>query len=309
MSTKRFITHAELEAAASCVASSMITEKPRHNFKIHPVPRGGIPAAYLVMAQLISAGRTATFVIDPAYADYILDDLVDSGATQERYKSLAPNVPFKALITKSDSPPPATHPHYKRGEWLVFPWEASEEKSIDDAFTRLIQFIGEDPTRGGLLETPARMAKAWKFWTSGYGVDPKAVLKTFEDGGEVYDEMVHVRNIPFYSQCEHHLAPFFGHVTFAYIPQKKIVGLSKMNRLVDIFARRLQVQERMTGQIINSFCDHLAPLGAGILVRARHMCVESRGVCQAGVETTTSAFRGVLKSDAKARTEFLELTK
>ena len=182
------------------------------------------------------------------------------------------------------------------------------EDSAKGAFRKLLQFVGEDPNRGGLLETPARMVKAWRFWTKGYAEDPIAVLKTFEDGGEVYDELVHVGHIPFYSQCEHHLAPFFGEVFFGYIPDKKIVGLSKMNRLVDVFARRLQVQERLTSQIIDTFCGHLSPKGAGIVVRARHMCMESRGVCQQGCMTTTAAFRGAIKEQPAARAEFFSLT-
>ncbi len=183
--------------------------------------------------------------------------------------------------------------------------QADREESV---FMSLLKLIGENPRRDGLLETPKRMVKAWKFWTSGYSKDPVSILKTFEDGGENYDELVHVRNIPFYSQCEHHLAPFFGTVAFGYIPSKRIVGLSKMNRLVDIFARRLQVQERLTMQVIDTFCEHLQPIGAGIVVRARHLCMESRGVCQQGCETTTSAFRGVIKDQVAARAEFFSLT-
>ena len=126
------------------------------------------------------------------------------------------------------------------------------DKSGDDIAVRLLQFIGENPERGGLLETPKRFIKAWRQHSSGYGVDPKDVLKTFEDGAESYDEMVLVRDIPVYSHCEHHLAPFFGVAHVAYIPNGSIVGLSKLSRLVDIFARRLQVQERLTNEIADA---------------------------------------------------------
>jgi GTP cyclohydrolase I len=190
--------------------------------------------------------------------------------------------------------------------------EQLQSDILDDklltAFRSLLIGIGEDPKRGGLVETPARMVNAWKHWTRGYKEDPIAILKAFEDGGEHYDELVHVGHIPFYSQCEHHLAPFFGEVFFGYIPDKRIVGLSKMNRLVDAFARRLQVQERMTSQILSTFCDVIKPLGAGIVVRARHMCMESRGVCHQGCMTTTSAFNGVIKDQPAARAEFFSLT-
>lgn len=182
---------------------------------------------------------------------------------------------------------------------------AAAESTIKD----LLSFIGEDPKRGGLIETPARVAKAWQAWTSGYGKDPKDILKVFEDGGKDYDEMVVVKNIPFYSHCEHHLAPFFGTATIAYIPDGSIVGLSKLSRLLDIFARRLQVQERLTNQVVASLMKHIKPKGAACLIEARHMCMESRGVCQQGHSTITSALRGVFKEKPEVRAEFMALCK
>jgi GTP cyclohydrolase I len=172
----------------------------------------------------------------------------------------------------------------------------------------LTHVIGENPLRGGLLETPARVAKAWKHWTSGYGKDPAELLKVFEDGAEGVNEMVVVRDIPIYSHCEHHLAPIFGTATIGYLPDGKIVGLSKLNRLADMFARRLQVQERMTNQIADALMQHLAPHGCGVVVNARHMCMESRGVQQSS-STTTSALRGVFKDDPTVRAEFLSLAR
>lgn len=171
----------------------------------------------------------------------------------------------------------------------------------------LLEDVGEDPTREGLQETPARMAKAWKFWTSGYTADIPSLLKVFEDGGENYDQMVLVKDIPIYSKCEHHLADIFGTCSIAYIPNGRIVGLSKLSRVADAFARRLQVQERLTAQIADALNDNLLPKGVGVVIRARHMCMESRGVCQQGHHTVTSALRGVLKTDSAARAEFLAL--
>lgn len=168
--------------------------------------------------------------------------------------------------------------------------------------------IGENPERGGLLETPARVAKAWKHWTSGYGKDPAELLKVFEDGAEGVNEMVVVRDIPIYSHCEHHLAPIFGTATIGYLPDGKIVGLSKLNRLADMYARRLQVQERMTNQIADALMQHLGPHGCGVVVNARHMCMESRGV-QQNSSTTTSALRGAFKDDPTVRAEFLSLAR
>jgi len=167
----------------------------------------------------------------------------------------------------------------------------------------------ENGLREGLRETPARVAKAWEFWTSGYNQDAGAILKVFEDGAEGYDEMVVVKDIPVYSKCEHHLADIFGTATVAYIPNGNIVGLSKISRLVNMHARRLQVQERLTNDIAEDLWAHLEPLGVGVLIKARHMCMESRGICQQGHHTITSALRGVFKSQPAARAEFLALAR
>ena len=161
-------------------------------------------------------------------------------------------------------------------------------------------------TRPGLEETPERFAKAWEFWTGGYDQDPADIMKVFEDGAAGYDGMVVQVDIPFWSLCEHHLAPFFGVASVGYIPDGKVLGLSKMNRVVDIFARRLQVQERLTTQIAEALVEHLVPLGVGVLIRARHTCIESRGIRHRGCTTTTSALRGAMV-DGTTRAEFMQL--
>lgn len=176
----------------------------------------------------------------------------------------------------------------------------------EDAVRELLEAIGEDPTREGLEETPARYVKALHEWTSGYGRNPADVLKVFEDGGEDYNQMVLVKDIPVYSLCEHHMAPFWGVAHVAYIPDGKIVGLSKLARLVNIYARRLQVQERLTQQVAQALQDNLNPRGVGVVLRCRHMCMESRGVRTAGSETVTSALFGEM-FEPKARAEFLNL--
>jgi len=154
-------------------------------------------------------------------------------------------------------------------------------------------------------ETPRRVADAWSHWTSGYQHDPATILKVFKDGGDKYNEMVFQGAIPVYSHCEHHLAPFFGVAHIGYIPGTKgIVGLSKLARLTDIFARRLQVQERITMQIADALSEHLQPLGVGVVLRCRHLCMESRGVCKTGTITWTSALRGCM-NNASPREEFL----
>lgn len=175
----------------------------------------------------------------------------------------------------------------------------------DQLILGLLHMLDPHPTREGLAETPARVVKAWKHWCGGYYMDPAEILKVFSDGAEAYDEMVLVRGIPIYSKCEHHLADIFGTADIAYIPDGKIVGLSKLSRLADCFARRLQVQERMTAQIADALVQHLQPKGVGVIVRARHMCMESRGIRQQGHHTVTSALRGCIKEDPRTRAEFL----
>ena len=190
--------------------------------------------------------------------------------------------------------------------------EAAASLSVHPAFSRsdwqrLLSHLGENPGRQGLLETPARVEKAWRHWTSGYAENPAEILKTFEDGAEQYNELIVVSGIPVYSHCEHHLAPFFGTATIGYIPDGKIVGLSKLTRLVDCFARRLQVQERLTMQVAEALMQHLSPSSVGIIIRCRHMCMESRGIQKSGEETTTSALLGQIRTDAALRSEFFSL--
>lgn len=185
-------------------------------------------------------------------------------------------------------------------------WDGSLPR-IMQAATALLRELDPEPGRSGLAETPMRVAKAWQFWTSGYHLDPAAVLKVFEDGAEQCDEMVVRKHVPIYSHCEHHMAPIIGEAVIAYIPKGRIVGLSKLDRLADIFARRLQVQERMTNQIAEALWQHLEPQGCGVVVKARHLCMESRGVCHVNSDTTTSALRGCFRDDARVRAEFLSL--
>ncbi len=175
----------------------------------------------------------------------------------------------------------------------------------DIVYDLLANLAKENPKRPGLLETPARVVKAWEFWTQGYAMNAADILKTFEDGAEGVDEMVVVKDIPIYSKCEHHLADIFGTITIGYIPNGKIVGLSKLSRLADMHGRRLQVQERIVNGVANDLMEHLQPKGVGVVMRARHMCMESRGLCQQGHHTITSALRGVIKDEARPRDEFL----
>ena len=168
--------------------------------------------------------------------------------------------------------------------------------------------LGEDPSREGLLDTPKRVEKALAFLTSGYAADVDATLNNALFSVD-YNEMVIVRDIDFYSLCEHHLLPFFGKCHVAYIPQGRVLGLSKIPRLVDIFARRLQIQERLTNQIAETVREKVDPLGVAVVMEATHLCMAMRGVEKQNSVATTSAMLGVFREDARTRMEFLELIK
>jgi len=178
-------------------------------------------------------------------------------------------------------------------------------EAMTDRFQDLLGFVGEDHNREGLIKTPERAAKAMQFLTQGYNQDAAAVLRSAMFR-EDYSEMVLVKDIEVYSLCEHHLLPFFGKAHIAYIPDGHIVGLSKLPRIVDIFARRLQVQERLTMEILECVQDTLKPLGAAIVIEAQHMCMMMRGVEKQNSSTTTSAFTGVFRNET-TRAEFLNL--
>jgi len=249
--------------------------------KYYGVPRGG---------QIV-AGMTGNAVDTIEEADVIIDDLIDSGATLERYKEYSK--PFVSLIDKRIE---------LQGEWLVFPWE-NEEGNIEDNVRRLLQYFGEDANREGLQDTPKRFVKFFKEFLN----PPEWNCTTFE--GEGYDEMIIQTNIPFHSLCEHHIAPFFGTGTIAYIPNKRIVGLSKLARTLETYSRRLQNQERITMQVAEFLWKELQPKGVAVQITAKHMCMEMRGVKKHDTYTTTTKLLGVFKESASAKAEFLNAIK
>jgi GTP cyclohydrolase I len=177
---------------------------------------------------------------------------------------------------------------------------------IEDAVRRILNRIGEDPEREGLLRTPRRVAKELEFLTSGYRQDIQAVLNG-AIFSEKYNEMVIVKDIDFFSLCEHHLLPFYGKVHVAYLPNGKILGLSKLPRIVEVFSRRLQVQERLTQQIADTLFEVLEPAGVGVVIEARHLCMIMRGVEKQNSAATTSAMLGSFREDNRTRSEFLNL--
>jgi len=179
---------------------------------------------------------------------------------------------------------------------------------MQDIIKQLLAGLGEDPSREGLRDTPKRVEKSLRFLTSGYATDVDAMLNNALFTVD-YNEMVIVKDIDFYSLCEHHLLPFFGKCHVAYIPNGKVVGLSKIPRLVDIFARRLQVQERLTNQIANTLREKIDPLGVAVVTEATHLCMAMRGVEKQNSVAVTSAMLGAFREDARTRSEFLNLIK
>ena len=185
--------------------------------------------------------------------------------------------------------------------------KSPDAQDCRNAVTTILNYIGEDPFREGLVDTPDRIIKSWGRLFGGYQSDPAKILeRTFE---EECDQMVVLRDIEFYSTCEHHMIPFFGRASIGYLPHGKVVGISKLARLLECFARRLQVQERLTNQVADAITKHLQPLGVGVVIKAQHLCMTARGVEKQNSVMVTSAMQGLFLGDVAVRREFLGLVK
>jgi GTP cyclohydrolase I len=250
--------------------------------KYYGVPRGG---AYI--SAMLNPVET------PEQADIIIDDLIDSGSTEKQYAKY--NKPFIGLFNKQTE-------SGLNNVWLKFPWE-KEEEPVEYNVVRIFQYLGEDPNREGLKDTPKRYLKFLKEFLA-----PKDFNFTCFDA-EGTDEMIIQTNIPFYSLCEHHIAPFFGVANVAYVPNDKIVGLSKLARTVDLYANRFQNQERITTQIAERLQKELSPQGVAVTMNAQHLCMCMRGVKKHDTWTMTSKMTGIFKDDLNCRNEFLNLIK
>lgn len=291
------LTWEDVKNRAALVAARIRREYPRANtLRAYAIPNGGIPAA-LAIAQHCPE---ITLVEDPAQASIFLDDLIDSGQTRERLFAQYGAHPFYALWDKTQNDPP-------HGTWVSFPWErAAKQEGPEDNIVRLLQFIGEDPDREGLRQTPARVVRSYRELFSGYKQDVASMLTTFED--VTCDEMVVLRNIEFTSCCEHHLLPFIGSAHIAYIPDGKVVGISKLARLLEVYTRRLQIQERICEQVTTSLMEHLHPKGAACVLESRHLCMVCRGVQKQQSVMVTSSLKGVFLKP-EVRQEFFHLVR
>jgi GTP cyclohydrolase IA len=267
------------------------------NERVYGVPKGGMIAAGLAKQVF----PDITLVTSPQKSDLILDDLIDSGTTQQLYADQNPGIPFQALFDKrrmDDNP------------WIVLPWETDHpagEESIQQNIVRQLEYIGEDPNREGLKDTPNRIVRSWDELFAGYGQDPKELLRHFD--AETYDQIVLLRDIELYSMCEHHMLPFTGIAHVAYIPNGRVIGISKLARLVDIYARRLQIQERLGEQVTSFLMEELQAQGAACIIEASHMCMRMRGCSKQRSTMVTSSLKGVFFTQPSARQELMQLIK
>lgn len=271
---------------------------------VYGVPRGGC-----MIAQWLEGKGFARACDDMESPEetLVVDDIIDSGRTRLRYK----NYKFCSIHAKpeglnylKDSGIEHTRYVEECGCWVEYWWE--QDQTIgEDCVARMIQIIGDSCNREGLAETPERVVRSWNELYSGYRRDAGDVLKWFEDGS--CDEMVVLRDIEFYSMCEHHMLPFTGRISIGYIPDGRVVGVSKLARLAEIFARRLQIQERMTAEIADAIMGGLKPKGVMVTCHAKHFCMIARGVKKQNSEMVTSAIRGSFEKP-EVRQEFMNLT-
>jgi GTP cyclohydrolase I len=264
---------------------------------LYGVPRGGIPVAFALSVE------TTIPITDKIISNtLVVDDLVDSGATRDRYNSYD----FACIHIKEHTPEKFLPTYYvsKEDEWVQYWWEVIET-SAEDAITRLIEYIGEDPNREGLKETPKRVIKAFDYLFSGYKIDPQEIVKTFDE--ESYDQIVLLKDIELYSMCEHHMLPFVGKAHVAYIPNHSVIGISKLARLVEVYSRRLQIQERIGTEITDALMQYLKPKGAACIIEAQHLCMQMRGVEKQNSVMVTSSLKGAFLDDSSAREELMRL--
>lgn len=265
---------------------------------IYPVPKNGAYVAGRVSS--LSSGKIKVVLNESAINSktVVVDDLIDSGKTLKKY----PHHKKAVLYVKNNNKKKVDYYVREIEGWIQFPWESDHE--MEKSIERQLQYIGENTSRDGLAGTAKRVLKSWSHLYSGYAKNPKDHLKVFEKGS--YDQMVLLKDCEFYSTCEHHLQPFFGSAHIAYIPGKKVIGISKLARILETFSRRLQIQERIGEQITDFLMKELGARGAGCILEAKHFCMVARGVEKQNSIMVTSSIKGVFR-DQKVRQEFLNL--
>jgi len=289
------LSYLDLKEATAGLAELIPSEKYS---SIYAIPRGGLYAG-LRLSELLRIPLTDNPLEEQVDSCLIVDDLEDSGKTIAPYLEKG----YDTAVIYSKNKPISKYCFETVGqEWLEFPYEQTE-RDEEDNIVRMLETLGEDASREGLRDTPKRVMKFYREFLS----PEEFNFTTFE--GESYDEMIIQKDIPFFSLCEHHLAPFFGTATVAYIPNGKIVGLSKLARTVDLYARKLQNQERITQQVADRLMNELNPKGVAVVLKAQHLCMAMRGVKKHDVYTTTSKMVGIFKEHDMPRHEFMSMIK
>lgn len=294
------------------VAKQIVSAGNSYSY-IFPIPQGGIPFGLALGRELTAMYGRQTPVISKA--EYlagehkhrgvlVVDDIADSGRTLLPYKENH-DIAVLHLRASCDLVPNFYANFVRDTAWIEYWWE-NDGNDIESNIVRQLQYIGEDPNREGLRETPARVVKSWGKLFGGYKASVEGVFKTFEEGA--CDSMVILKDIEFYSTCEHHLLPFYGKAHIGYIPAGKVIGVSKLARLLEVFARRMQIQERIGEEVTTALMTHLQPKGAICILEAQHHCMTSRGVEKQDSVMVTSSIRGIF-SELNVRNEFLTLIK
>lgn len=265
---------------------------------IYPVMRGGLPVA-MALSHKLQIPLVDTLDNNPL----VVDDIVDSGKTRLRYNAYD----FACLHIGQNAPENAMPDYYvnRTEEWVKYFWEKNESPG-EDAVIRLLQVVGEDPTREGLIETPKRVLSALEFMLSGYRKNPEDIFKTFT-APNGYDEIILLKDIEMYSICEHHILPFYGKAHIAYIPDKTVIGISKLARLLDIYSKRLQIQERICQQVTTDIMTYLKAKGAACIIEAQHLCMRMRGVQKQNSIMITSSLKGAFLDNLASREELMRL--
>lgn len=286
--------------------------------RLYGVPRGGIPSVLLVLASLKSHKilrddrlQDNIFIVDkPSKADVFIDDIIDTGKTRKKYEddyydSLTnlDGFLFLALVNKKGKDIQRKN---TKNTWISFPWERMTNDDGPVAnIVRLLEYIGEDPTREGLKDTPARVLHSYEKLFGGYKMKPEEIIKVFKD--DSCDEMVLVKNMEFFSTCEHHMLPFYGKAHIAYIPNGQVIGVSKLGRILEMYSRRLQIQERLCQQVTELIDKEVKPLGSACILEAQHHCMTARGIEKQHSIMVTSSLTGSFKNKPETRNELLKM--
>lgn len=298
------ITYEQMEQDSKSLAQKI--EKGKYD-AVYGIPAGGILPAFIIAKEL---DIPLVSEIEEDKNILVVDDLIDSGKTVKDLKDKYNNLDVVVVYKKDGSVDSSLVEIIEElipNEWIDLPHEGLE-LPVENNITRLLQYLGEDVKREGLVDTPKRVIKSYKELYGGYEKKVEDIITVFDSEG--FDEMVILKDIEFFSTCEHHMLPFWGKAHVAYIPGKsnKIVGISKLARIVDIYARRLQNQERLTQQIVEAIEKHLEPLGVAVVIEAQHLCMKARGVAKHNAKMETAHLTGVFRDDANnARSEFYKL--